>query len=81
MNRKRYLDKVARAMRRGEKQLSAADYGAVVRLRKAGHEVRRLPGLSDRHLLDGEIVPTSWLVDMARDVDQPRIVAVLSPTD
>ncbi|WP_119304989.1 hypothetical protein [Dongia deserti] len=44
-------------------------YQAVLKLRRHGHRVycaRRANGAETHHELDGQIVPTSWIVDMAR---------------
>lgn len=49
--------------------MSAPAYDAVLRLRRAGHRVycaKRVKGIETHHALDGEIVPTSWMIDMAR---------------
>ena len=40
-------------------------YAAVIALRKKGHKVERHEN-RDRHVVDGEIVPTSWLLDRAK---------------
>lgn len=46
-------------------------YEAILFLRRRGHRVWRPgtwenPAVRDRHMLDGQIVPSSWLLDMAR---------------
>lgn len=50
--------------------LTHAAYEAVLKLRRHGHRVtcakRDSRGIETHHELDGTIVATSWLVDMAR---------------
>jgi hypothetical protein len=49
--------------------LSRAAYAAVLALRRQGHRVfcakRDGDGRETHHELDGDIVPTSWLVDLS----------------
>ncbi|WP_119301111.1 hypothetical protein [Dongia deserti] len=49
--------------------LTPAAYDAVLKLRRHGHRVfcaKREDRRETHHELDGQIVPTSWVMDMAR---------------
>lgn len=60
---------------RKEEGLSPAAYDVVLWLRRAGHRVfcakRTAAGAETHHELDGQIVPTSWLFDIAAAEARP----------
>lgn len=51
--------------RKADLHPSAHIYAAIMGLRRKGHTVYR-HARDDRHVVDGEIVPTSWLMERAR---------------
>lgn len=63
------IDRAAKECRRRRRKNSALVHMAVTFLRKRHHRVavaKRVHGVETNHELDGQIVPTSWLMDMAR---------------
>lgn len=63
-------------MRNRDLRPAPSVYAAVMTMRRRGHAVYRVG--DDRHEIDGSIVPTSWLLDEAKNQARDKFISSTS---